>query len=293
VYPPPFEYHRPEQLAEATALLADLGPDAAVLAGGMSLIPRLKARTARPAHVVDIGRLAELAGARRQDGVLAIGALTRHADLAGSADVAGPVPMLAEAARQIGDQQVRNWGTIGGSVGEVYPGADLPATLIALSARLRCHGAEGERTLTAEEQFAGGDTVATGPGELVTAIEVDVPPPRSGGAHVRLERRLGLAVVACSAMVTLDEQGRYATARAAVSAVRAAPVPALSGAELAGQTPGPDLHREAAAGALADVDGLSDLRGSAAYRRRTAGVMIARALDLAAGRAAQNQGDRT
>jgi carbon-monoxide dehydrogenase medium subunit len=145
-YPAPFAYHRPEDIEEAVALLAGYGGQAAALAGGMSLIPKLKARERRPSHIVDIGRLGALAGEPTVDGGLIVPALTPYRDLARSPLVRRAVPVLAEAAAQVADPQVRNAATLGGAVAEVYPSADMPATLIALGARLHCLSADGERT---------------------------------------------------------------------------------------------------------------------------------------------------
>jgi aerobic carbon-monoxide dehydrogenase medium subunit len=292
-YPAPFEYHRPETVEEATELLAGHEGEAAALAGGMSLIPKLKARQRRPAHVVDIGRLAELRGEPRVNGSLVVPALTSYRELSASAAVRDAVPALADAAGQLADPQVRNAGTIGGAVAEVYPGADLPATLLALDARLRCVGPDGEATRTVEEQFAAGDRVASGPAELVVAVEVPLPADRAGAAHVRLERRSGLAVLGCAACVTLDEQGHYATVRAALHGLRPAPVAVLTDGGLEGREPAGAVHREAAEAATSGLESFDDLRGSAEYRRQVAAAVLARALDRAAERAgAQQGGDR-
>jgi carbon-monoxide dehydrogenase medium subunit len=274
-------------------MLAEHEGEAAALAGGMSLIPKLKARQRRPAHVVDIGRLDALGGEPAVDGALVVPALTSYRALAGSTAVRDAVPVLAEAAGQLADPQVRNAGTIGGAVAEVYPGADLPATLLALDARLRVVGPDGEATRSVAEQFAAEDRVAGGPEELVVAVEVPLPGERSGAAHIRLERRSGLAVLGCAACVTLDEQGRYATVRAALHALRPAPVAVLTDGALEGREPDGALHREAAEAATSGQESFDDLRGSADYRRQVAAAVLARALDRAAERAgAQQGGDR-
>ena len=284
MYPAPFDYHRPGSVAEAVELLHEHGPDAAALAGGMSLIPSMKARRARLGHVVDIGRLPELTGVTAADGALMIGALTTHAELTRSAVVAEDVPVLAETALQIGDPQVRNAGTIGGSVSEIYPGADLPACLLALRARLHCTGPGGESVLAMDEQFASEHDTATG-GLLVTKIEVPVPPVRPGAAHVRVERKAGLAVVGCSAQVTLDERGRYTAVWTVLNGLRPGPVVAIAGdGGLIGQEPRPEVHLDAARAALAGRDSFSDVKATAEYRVETASVVMARALDIAASR---------
>lgn len=286
MYPAPFEYHRASSADEAVRLVGSYGRDAEFLAGGMSLIPRMKARRSRPGHVVDIGRLPELTGVTTEDGRLVIGALTTHAELASSPPVIDTVPMLAEAAGQIGDPQVRNAGTIGGSVAEVYPGADLAACLLALRASLRLVTDDGGREIGLDEQFAseqGRQAVATGGRQLVTHVEI--PVRRSAGAHVRLERKTGLAVVGCSAEVTLDEHGNYAEVWAALNGLCPGPVLAIAGdGGLAGQAPDPEVHRQAAEAAVAEVESFSDVRGSAEYRREMAAVVLSRALETAARR---------
>ena len=290
-YPPRFEYWRPDSLGEAAAFLADHREDAVALAGGMSVLPRLKARAVRPRCVVDIGRLGELAGGAHLAGdSIVIGALTTHADLARAELVSSRAGALAEAAGQIGDPQVRNAGTIGGSVGEVYPGADLPGCLLALGARLRCTGPKGTRTVPVAEQFGDGDRVATGGGELVVAVEVPAQPPRSGGAHVRLERRAGVAVVGATAQVTLDEAGRYARVRAALTALRPGPVGVLGDGTLQSEVPGAEVHREAARSALEGLWSYDDVKGSAGYRLDVAAAVLARALDRAGERATRARG---
>jgi carbon-monoxide dehydrogenase medium subunit len=274
-------------VSEAVSLLETHTPGAELLAGGMSLIPRMKARRSRPRHVIDIGWLPELSGVSIQDGTMVIGALTKHAELASAPPVLRAAPLLAEAAARIGDPQVRNAGTIGGSVAEIYPGADLPACLLALRAKLRVVTSDGSRELSVGEQFASEDGVATGGRGLVTHIELPPVGERSGEAHVRLERKAGLAVVGCSARVVLDEHGAYTRVWAACNGLRPGPVLLIAGdGGLAGHRPDPELHRQVAEAALEDVESFDDVRGSAQYRRRTAAVVVTRTLNLAAQRGA-------
>jgi carbon-monoxide dehydrogenase medium subunit len=294
VYPPPFQYHRPETVSEATELLAEYDGQAVALAGGMSLLPKLKAREFHPSHVVDIGRLSDLASSSRGEGSIFIGALTSHADVAKSDMVRAEVPMLAEAAAKLGDPQVRNAGTIGGSVAEVYPGADLAACLVALNARMHCVGRGGRRVIYVADQFATAGLLATEAAELIEKIEIQTPEPslRCGGAHLRLERRQGLAVVGCSAWVTLDANGCYRSVSCVLNGLAPQPVSALSNPEqLVGQVPDAGTHRDVAAEALDGRESFSDIRGSGAYRIDVAKSLLARALDCAAKRAQDKVGD--
>jgi aerobic carbon-monoxide dehydrogenase medium subunit len=291
MYPPPFDYYRPETLSQATELLGEHGNEAVALAGGMSLLPRLKAREIRPAYVVDIGRLSELATSTRADRSIYIGALSSHADVARSDLVRDHVPVLSEAASKLGDPQVRNAGTIGGSVAEIYPGADLAACLVALDARLHCVGPLGNRVVDVREQFATSGLLATETAELIEKVEVPIPQSLSGGAHLRLERRQGLAVMGCSAAVTLDSNGRYQSVSCALNGLAPQPVCALSNPpQLVGTTPQSDIHRDAAADALASVESFTDIRGSSAYRIEVAKSLLAQALDRAAERAQAKAG---
>src|SRR5688572_22120458 len=147
MYPAPFEYHRAESVDEALVLLTQYADDARLIAGGHSLLPVMKLRFSQPGHLIDIRRVTELAGIREEDGALRIGATTTHAAVAGSDVIRARAPMLAEAAGRIGDAQIRNMGTIGGSLAHADPAADLPAVMLALGAELRAVGRGGARTI--------------------------------------------------------------------------------------------------------------------------------------------------
>lgn len=285
--PPVFEYHRPDSLNEALALLG-AHPDAKPLAGGQSLIPAMNFRLAAPGRLIDLNALDELAGIdETAEGGLRIGAMTRHRAVERSAAVAARAPLLAAAMPFIAHRQIRNRGTIGGSLAHADPAAELPAVMVALAARLVLASTRGERVVPAEEFFTGLFATALEEGELITAIEIPAPPPRSGSAFLELARRHGdYALVGVTAVVILDSADRVAEARIVLFSVGEGPVRAARAeAALAGTT-GDAAAREAAADAVqGDIDPSSDIHASSAYRRQLASVLTRRALAAALGRA--------
>src|SRR6516164_444938 len=206
--PPAFEYLRPATIPEAISLLQQYGDDAKILSGGQSLIPMMKLRLARPAYVIDINRIAGLSYIKEEDGNLKIGGLTREAEVEHSPIVAAKFPILVDTTHVIADPQVRNLATIAGNLAHGDPANDHPATMLALRAQIVATGPKGERTIAVEEFFVSLFTTALQPDEIVTEIRVPVPPPRSGGAYFKLERKIGdFATVGAAAQVTLDEKG--------------------------------------------------------------------------------------
>src|SRR5262245_37271656 len=206
--PAAFEYHAPTSLGDATALLARLGADAKVLSGGQSLIPMMKLRLAGPAHVIDINGIPGLAGVREADGVLSIGALTREADLEESDVVRTRYPLLHETAKVIADPLVRNLATVGGNLAHGDPANDHPATMLALGAEVVAQGPRGQRRIPIASFFTGPFATALEPGEILVEIRIPAPPARSGGAYVKLERKVGdFATAAVAAQVTLSAAG--------------------------------------------------------------------------------------
>jgi len=281
----PFEYVAPATVEEALGLLARHREEAKVLAGGQSLVPLLNYRLARPRVVVDINRL-PLGGIRVHDGRLRLGALTRHATLEGSGEIARLCPVLCEAATFIGNVRVRTLGTLGGSLAHADPAAELPMVMIALDASLTLEGPQGRRTVPAREFFKGYLTTALGSDELLT--EVEVPVTREiGHAVEEFARRAGdFAVVAVTALVSLDRSGRVEDARLAFAGIAPTPVRALAAEDrLRGQEPSVERLGLAAAAALDARAPESDAFVSAAYRRHLAGVLAKRALARAVGRA--------
>lgn len=293
--PAPFEYRAPETLDEALALLAEHGADAKPLAGGQSLIPAMSFRLAQPAVLVDLRRIGDLAGIEAAgDGGLAIGTMTRQRAAERSAAVAERAPLLAETLPSIAHPQIRSRGTVGGSLAHADPAAELPAVALALGARFRIASSSGRRTLDAADFYVGLLETAMTAEELLVAVELPPPPPRTGWAFRELSRRHGdYALVGVAAGVTLDGAGRCETARLALLSVGDGPVAAARAtAALAGEEP--TREAIAAAAELAageDIDPPGDIHASADYRRQLARVLVRRALTAAAERARTAAGD--
>jgi CO/xanthine dehydrogenase FAD-binding subunit len=284
--PPLFEYDAPGTLDEALALMAKHGDDGKVLAGGQSLVPLLNFRLARPERLIDINGLSELDYLRFADGALRIGAMTRHSTLERSTETALRVPLLNEAVRLVGHMQIRNRGTVGGSVAHADPAAELPVAFAALDAGYRVRSQAGERVLRSEELFLMQLTTALRPDELLTEIEVAVPPPRTGAAFVEFARRHGdFALGGSAVLLTLGSDGTCERARVALLAAGSTPMRAPDVEEwLVGVRLDETTAAEAAARAVADVRPTGDIHGSAEYRRGLVGVMVRRALLQAAER---------
>ena len=281
----PFEYVAPETLDDALALLREHGDDAKILAGGQSLIPILHYRLARPRVVIDINAL-PLGAIAADDGVIRLGALVRYHELEDSDVIARRCPVLAGAARLIGNVRVRTLGTVGGSLAHADPAAELPAVMTALDARLTVASASGRRTLAAGEFFTGPLTTALAADEVVTDIEIPAT-PRHGWAVEELSRRAGdFAIVAAVVLVSLDRGGRVDDVRIAFGGVGDRPLHARAAeAALHGLEPAPDALARVAEAARDALDPPSDAFVSGAYRRHVAGVLCRRALTRAVERA--------
>jgi CO/xanthine dehydrogenase FAD-binding subunit len=285
--PPPFEYDDPRTLSDALSLLAEHGDDAKVLAGGQSLVPLLNFRLARPERLIDINGVSELDYLRVEDGVMRIGALTRHSALERSVEVAERVPLLTEAVRLVGHVQIRNRGTVGGSVAHADPAAELPVAFTALEARFRVRSTAGEREVGADELFVTHLTTSLRADELLTEVLVHVPPPHTGSAFVEFSRRHGdFALGGAAVLVTLAAGGTCERARIALLAAAPTPLRAheaeqvLVSAELTEAT-----AAEAAARAVAAVQPTGDIHGGSDYRRGLIQAMVRRAVLRAAERA--------
>jgi carbon-monoxide dehydrogenase medium subunit len=281
--PAEFTYHRPSSVDEAVSLLAELD-DARPLAGGHSLLPAMKIRFSTPAALVDLASIPGLDTIERDDGGIRIGALATHAGVAASDAVRDGCPALAEAAALIGDRQVRNRGTIGGSLAHADPGADYPTVVKALEATITAVGAGGSREIGADELFTGIFTTALEPGELVTSVRV---PATASAAYVKHKHPASGYAVAAVAAVVAVEGGTCTSARVVVGGVTGTPVLAeAAGAALEGSSPSDDVIADASAqvaGALGDAIG--DTYASAAYRTHLATVLARRALKTALDRA--------
>jgi len=284
--PAEFAYHRPSSLDEAVALLAEL-EDARPLAGGHSLLPAMKIRFSTPAALVDLASIPGLAGIERGGDGIRIGALATHASVATSEVVRDGCPMLAEAAALIGDRQVRNRGTIGGSVAHADPGADYPTVVKALGATITAVGKSGSREIAADDFFTGIFTTALEPGELVTSVQVPVTAGGAGAAYVKHKHPASGYAVAAVAAVVATGGGKCTRARLVIGGVTGVPADAKeAGSALEGSA----VSEEAIAAASVQVAGalggaLGDTYASAAYRTHLATVLARRALRTAFDRA--------
>jgi carbon-monoxide dehydrogenase medium subunit len=249
MYPASFDYSVPSTIDEALQLLADHGEGAKLLAGGHSLLPLMKLRFAQPTHVVDLRRIPSLRGIRRESGTLIIGAMTTYNELATSSDVRDAAPIIVDAATQIGDPQVRNRGTIGGSLAHADPSADLPAVILALGATIVAVGAGGRRTISADEFFRDLFTTALGTHELLAEIRVPVSTGRAGRAYAKHAHPASrFALVGVAATVDLERMSdRIQRVRIAVTGFGNTPLRAISVEEaLRGRTADPDTIAVAA-----------------------------------------------
>jgi carbon-monoxide dehydrogenase medium subunit len=287
--PPVFAYHRPRTLAEALDVLAEVGHDGKVLAGGQSLVPLLNMRLAAPAHLVDVNWLAELDQVVVDDRAVRVGAVARHARVEHDRAATGAIPLLGQAIADIAHDTVRNRGTVVGSLVHADPAAELPAVLVLLGGTMELASAGGgSRRVAAADFFLGPLESAVRPGELATAAVFPRPPAGGGSAWVELARRHGdYAVCGVGVLVVLDQGLRVGSARAACISVGPVPVPVDLTDALGGQPH--DAADWAAAGRLAAaaVDPEDDIHATAAYRRHLAGVLTARAARAAAAHAAE------
>jgi aerobic carbon-monoxide dehydrogenase medium subunit len=290
--PAPFEYWAPTSVDEALKLLSgfDDPGDAKIMAGGQSLMALLNLRLAQPAHIVDLNGVAELSSINRSNGTLTIGAMTRQRSAEQSAEVAAACPMLVQALRQVGHPQIRNRGTVGGSLAHADPAAELPALAVCLGAELVMRGPSGERTVNAREFFTGFLSTVLAEDEILTAVRIPVAGPATGSTFEEVARRHGdFAMVGVAAQVRLDGD-TIAEANIALSGVAGQPVyAAAASAALSGQAPSPEVFAAAGAAAAADLDPTSDLHASAAYRKHVAGVLVRRALKVATVRARETK----
>ena len=292
MYPPKFNYHRPGTLKEAVELLSRYqDQEAKILAGGQSLIPLLKLRMATPGLLIDINRIEELCTMQERDGFVLFGALVRHAEIQESEWVRLRFPIMYDSASQIGDVQVRNWGTLGGSVAHADPAGDWAPVLIALNAAVGTISARGERTVGIQDLLLDAYSPDLRPDEIVTQIKVPLPAPRSGGAYVKLERRAGdFAVASVAVQLTLDEKSGCREIGIALGAVGSTALRAARAEErLRNQEIVRELIESAAFQAASEADPFSDSRGSADYRRHVVKPLFQRAFDTAWRRARGEQ----
>jgi carbon-monoxide dehydrogenase medium subunit len=284
--PAQFDYHAPTTLDEALSLLAQNPDDAKILAGGHSLIPAMKLRLAQPPTLIDIGRIKELAYIQKENGVIRIGAMTTHYQIESSGVLQAACPLLPETASHIGDVQVRNKGTIGGSLVHSDPAADWPAAAIALDAELVVVGKNGERTIKADDFFVDLLTTAIDPGEILREIRINTPSEHTGQAYFKVHHPAsGFAVVGVAVSLRRSADGSCESAGIGVTGIASKAYRARA-AETA--LNGTNLDEQSAASAASRVaDGIDlndDLYASSGYRRHLAEVYARRAILSAASR---------
>ena len=287
MYPVSFEYLKPSGIDEAIALLSDHGDDAKLLAGGQSLVPMMKLRVARPKYLIDIHRIADLDYMREDAGAIYIGAMTRHIEIEESSLIGEKLPMLREAASEIGDAQVRNRGTIGGGLAEADPCGDYGAVILALNAQLKCLSPRGERMIPAADFFSFAYTTALARDEILTEVIIPALAKQSAGVYVKLERVAGdFAIASAAVQLSLDDGGSCAEVGIGVTGGHAVPTKGVAVEDL---LRGKKITQEliATAGQLiqADADPIEDMRGAAQYKKKVLGAILRRAIAAAMRRA--------
>jgi aerobic carbon-monoxide dehydrogenase medium subunit len=293
MYPRSFHYHRAGSLDEAVNMLGQLGSGAKILAGGQSLIPLLKLRFANPEHLVDLNFIPGTSFIKDDSGALHFGAMTRHAEIEHSA-LTRRIAVLHDCAAGIADVQVRNRGTIGGSLAEADPSGDWANALITLDTSVHCLGSRGMRSIPLRDFITDAYTTTLAPDELVTEVEVKIPPEGSGGAYVAFKRSAPVYPSASAAVqLTLSEDvcqdAAIALGCVGLTAIRATEAEAaLRGKTLNGNTDDPTIAAAAEA-ARAAADPQPDMRGSAEYKRELVAALVKRAIQIAIRRARGEQ----
>ncbi len=281
--PAAFEYHRPGSVPDAVELMRAHGEEGRVIAGGHSLIPMMKLRMAAPAHLIDIAGIAALKGIET-GATIRIGAMVTQSEILAHEGLARAAPILAEAAAQIADPQVRNLGTLGGNVANGDPGNDMPGLMQCLDARFKLEGPEGSREVAARAFYESAYVTAREEDELLTAVSFAAP--QGGWAYEKLKRKIGDYATAAAAVQLQAEGGRVKAASIAMTNLSDVPVwSEAAGAALARSDCGPEAVKAAVAAMLADIDPVDDARGPAAFKRHVAGVILSRAIARAWSRA--------
>ncbi len=285
MFPRAFHYHRAGSLREASTLLNQLGAEARLLAGGQSLIPLMKLRYASPAHLVDLNFIADTSYVRQDGGVLRLGPMTRHAEIE-KAEIASRIPIVHDCAAGIADIQVRNRGTIGGSIAEADPSGDWAPTLLALNSEVRCIGPRGERTVPLQNFITDAYTTVLAQDELVNEIAVKLPPKNSGGCYLAFKRCAPVYASAAVAVQLTMEDGHCRDAAIYLGCVGLTAMRASSAErELRGQPVTPKIIAATADAARMAADPQPDMRGSVEYKRSLVAALLKRAIDVAARRA--------
>jgi len=286
VYAAPFSYHRAASLGEAVKLLQELGEEARVIAGGQSLIPLMKMRLARPTALIDINFIPGLSEIQSPKDELRFGALTRHSEIENSA-VAAEIPLIHDCAAGIADVQVRNQGTIGGSLAEADPSGDWGTALLALETTVNCFGPAGQRTVPLESFTKDAYTTQLAHDEVITGVHVKKPLRGSGGAHLAFKRSAPVyPTVSAAVQLTLEGKDTCKEAHIVLGCVGLTPIRAEEAeAALNGKTLSEKNVQAAAEAARAAADPQSDMRGSVDYKRLMIATMVKRAIRIAARRA--------
>jgi carbon-monoxide dehydrogenase medium subunit len=290
--PAAFKYIAATSLAQALALKSEHGDEAKFLAGGQSLIPTMNFRLARPAILIDINGIGDLAGIRPSAQTTRVGALTRYRALQRDPALARQFPLIGEALPHIAHPQIRNRGTIGGNLSHADPASELPAITLALGARFRVQALERERWIEASDFFVGGLTTDLEPDEMLVEIELPLLLPRTGTCFMEIARRKGdFAIAGVAAVVTLDDQDQCSDIRLTLCGVGETPIDASAAAALlSGQVPGEAAVRDVAAAVQAMIDPGGSVHATPDYQRHVAGVLTERALHLAYQRVRHGQG---
>jgi len=284
--PGSFDYHRPDSIETAVALLDSLGDEARVVAGGHSLIPMMKLRMAVPEHLVDLQDINALKGISIDGTSVSIGAMTTQADLITSDQLAAVCPIIRETAEQVADPQVRNVGTIGGNVANGDPGNDFPALMQALDATYILQGPDGVREVAARDFYEAAYFTALDDGEILTAVRFDASVSGHGYAYLKQKRKIGDYATAAAAVVLTVQNGTCISASIALTNVSDTPLFAEAASQaLVGTTLDSDAVAAAVDAAKAITDPAADGRGPADFRTHVAGVMVGRAIEKAAERA--------
>jgi carbon-monoxide dehydrogenase medium subunit len=288
--PAPFNLHRPRSVEDALGLLQSYGDEAKVLAGGQSLVPLMNFRLAQPSHLVDLNGVRGLDQVQFNDHILSLGAMVRQRDVERSPAIAERLPILHEAIEQVGHPAIRNRGTVGGSLVHADPSAELPLLAIVLDATFHLRSARANRSVAASDFYQGYLMTDIAADELLVEIDFHLPPASSGWCCTEIARRHGdFAIVAVAAVLGLDGDRRIVFARVALGGVGPAPLRAEAAeAALLGERPGDEVFRRAAELATPVVDPPSDIHASSGYRRQLAGVLVRRALVVAARRVKGN-----
>lgn len=286
MYAAPFSYHRAGSLEEAVKLLQELGEEARLLAGGQSLIPLMKMRMTRPTALIDINFIPALNEIHAPKGELRFGALARHAEIETSA-AASEIPLIHDCAAGIADVQVRNQGTIGGSLAEADPSGDWATALLALETTVICFGKNGQRTIALEKFVKDAYTTDLGHDEVVTAVHVKMPPKGGGGAHLAFKRCAPVYPTASVAVqLTLEGNDMCKDARIVLGCVGLTAIRAKEAeAALKGKAINEKTVKAASEAAQAAADPQGDMRGSADYKRLLIGTLVKRAIGIAMRRA--------